>query len=230
MIQVDTCHGKMWVFEEDTGCSAMLREYGEYSRFELELMRSYLTPESVVLDIGAHIGAFTVPLAGMCKTVYAFEPQTEVVEVLQKNTADLPNVKILPVALGSVHEYRYYTSGLETRGSTQMLGTGETKVEVFALDAFGLAPDFIKLDVEGMECDIIYGGINTILDYRPIIFAERSIQYYNLLQLLSSLGYVNCMMDLPIYFPNNYNKSKSNPYPGMAHLMDLAIPKEKING
>jgi hypothetical protein len=81
-----------------------------------------------------------------------------------------------------------------------------------------------------MECDIIYGGINTILDYRPIIFAERSIQYYNLLQLLSSLGYVNCMMDLPIYFPNNYNKSKSNPYPGMAHLMDLAILKEKING
>jgi hypothetical protein len=44
------------------------------------------------------------------------------------------------------------------------------------LDDCGLQPDFIKIDVQGLEYRVLAGGLETIRKYRPVIMAE-TIQY-----------------------------------------------------
>lgn len=213
----------MWVFEEDLGGSRMIREYGEYSELELSVMKSFITSESVVLEVGAHIGAFTIPLARVCKKVYAVEPQKEVAAVLQKNLdlAGVTNVEILPFALGFKQEERFYTPNPAGVGSVRMEDTGTTQVDVVPLDSLNLSPDFIKIDVEGMELDVLAGGMNTITTRHPYIFAERSST--DLPRGLTLLGYVCCQIDLPVYVPNNWKNNPVNHYPNVAHQMYLGI-------
>ena len=53
--------------------------YGEWAEGELNLFLQIVRPGDIVLDVGANIGAFTVPLAkrvGMSGRIYAFEPQS----------------------------------------------------------------------------------------------------------------------------------------------------------
>ena len=62
------CH-----FDEFIGLS--MREYGEFSEIELSLMLKFIMKDDVVFDIGANIGAFTVPFAkkvGDFGEVYSF--------------------------------------------------------------------------------------------------------------------------------------------------------------
>lgn len=54
-----------------------------------------LNPNDIVLDIGAGLGFLTRLMAKQCKTVIAVEAQTELVEALRANLADVPNVNIM---------------------------------------------------------------------------------------------------------------------------------------
>lgn len=226
VVLTDTCHGKMWVFKDDIGCSRLLREYGEYSEIELGIMKSYISPESVVLDVGAHIGAHTIPLAKVCKKVYAVEPQAEVVEILKKNIelAGVTNVEILPFALGFERATKFYTPNMTAAGSISMEDTGECSIEVYPLDDLGLTPDFIKIDAEGMELPVIAGGIKTITEHRPYIFAERMPNNNDLLKVLTMMGYCSSPMVIPVYVPNNWKHNPVNYFPNQGHMMNLAAP------
>lgn len=218
----------MWIFKDDLGCSKLIREYGEYSELELAIMKSYITSESTVLDVGAHIGAFTIPLARIAKKVYAVEPQVEVRQILEKNIelAEVDNVTVLPFALGWKREQRFYNPNALASGSVTMDKTGMQEVDVHPLDALGLAPDFIKIDAEGMDLAILAGGIETIKKYRPYIFAEqpRDQNDFSLINYLGALGYISAPVNLPMYVPNNWNNNPTNHFPGTAHLMVLAVP------
>jgi hypothetical protein len=143
------------------------------------------------------------------------------------NTRHLPNVEIIPHGLGLIHEKRYYTPNPQYVGSTKMEPDGTAEVEIFPLDSFGIKPDFIKFDIEGMETDAIAGGIETIINHRPVIFSERQKEYFPLFTMLTKLNYFNSTVDLPIFSPGNYNRNQENIYRGMSHLMTLALPKEK---
>ena len=56
------------------------------------------------------------------------------------------------------------------------------------LDSFELKPWFIKIDVQGLEKDVIMGGMTTIAKYRPIVLVE-SEDYDDIDSLLAPLGY-----------------------------------------
>ena len=216
----------MWTFPDDIGCSRMLREYGEYSKLELALIESFLSPDSIVLDVGAHIGALTIPISRMCKKVFAVEPQAEVVEVLKKNLtlAGVTNVEIFPFALGFENSQKSYTPNPYSMGSIRMEDTGDRSAQVVPLDDLGLESTFIKIDVEGMELEVLAGGQKTIAKHRPYLFAERTPGNSDLLAGFSLLNYTSCLMDLPVYTPNNFKHNPMNHYPRMAHQMILGMP------
>ena len=228
-ILTDTWHGPMWVLEEDVGVSRCLREYGEYSLLELEVMKKHIFPDSVVMDVGANIGGFTIPLAKLCKKVYAVEPQAEVVEVLEKNIAlaGVSNVEVLPFALGFQQDQLFYTPDPQGAGSVQMKTKGSNSVQTVSLDSLDVVPDFIKLDVEGMELEVLAGGLAMLQARRPYLFAEYWPDDNGLLQAFTVLGYCSSMMSLPIYVPNNWKNNPTNHYPNMAHLMMLGVPNQK---
>jgi len=75
----------------------------QHESFIWNLLLKEIKPEDVFIDIGAHIGEYTLPIAKKCKLVIAFEPEPRNYITLQQNCKlnKLENVYALPIALSS---------------------------------------------------------------------------------------------------------------------------------
>lgn len=151
-----------------------------YELDELELLRGHVSPGSSILDVGAHVGNHTVYFAKVMGAlrVVPIEPNPRAQFLLRTNCAlnDLRNVDLsfLERALGdrtaaaSLITVDWFNSG----GTTVRLDGGPVSVyrgdDLFAADWF----DVIKIDVEGMELDVLAGLEQTIARCRPLMFIE----------------------------------------------------------
>lgn len=129
----------------------------------------------VVVDAGAHIGSFTVLAAqavGPQGHVYAFEPHPENYQLLAENVAGLQNVTARPHALGSVTGVSTVRRLLEPNTGIVRLGEGDLAVEVHRLDDVVPRIDFLKLDAEGSEFEILKGAEILLRLYPARIAAE----------------------------------------------------------
>ena len=145
----------------------------------LELLEEHVEPGTVVLEVGAHIGTHTVPiarLAGPWGRVYAFEPQRKIYRELRHNLAlnGILNVVALRYAVGSgnsrIIEMNLASPGNE--GGTGV-GSGGDRAELRTLDSFGFERvSLIKIDVERYENAVLDGAIDTIRRNRPVILLE----------------------------------------------------------
>lgn len=147
-----------------------------------------LAPGAVVLDIGASVGAWTVPLArsiGADGRVIAFEPVPANRDRLERAVADnaLRNVTISALALGdavrSVDMWLRASRTGAASGTAAVVPSGQGHItvsmqplDVWAREAQLTRLDFIKLDVEGAELMVLRGGEETITRLRPMILAE----------------------------------------------------------
>jgi FkbM family methyltransferase len=157
----------------------------------LAAAKRFVTKESVVLDIGANFGAFSLKLASFCKEknypavqIHAFEPNSVVFENYQNNLELNPELKNIirlhPIGLGNeTGERSFHYENLNTGAGriVQDSAVGQLKIRIQRLDDFvnELNPAniaFIKLIVEGFEPEVFKGGWNTIQKYRPPIFFE----------------------------------------------------------
>jgi FkbM family methyltransferase len=123
--------------------------------------------KGLALDVGAHIGNHTLWFAVVCGlTVHAFEPIE--VKRLRLNVArnGIRKVKVHPFALGA-------QEGWATAVGKGELAIGAGTLPVRMLDNLKLVGvGLIKIDVEGMEPEVLAGGEKTIRRDRPAIFAE----------------------------------------------------------
>jgi len=161
-------------------------------------------PRGVVVDIGAHIGAFSVYASTTADKVYAFEPESSNYDQLIKNIRlNKKNGKIIPrkVAVGRENKKAHIYKGRFNKGasSTTYRITGESEtVEMRSLsdliNDLGINKiDLLKIDIEGGEYDLLYGlpkeGFEKIdklvLEYHYV--AGES--YVDLTNYLVSLGY-----------------------------------------
>jgi FkbM family methyltransferase len=73
---------------------------GVYEPETLQFLRNHITSDSVFVDVGANIGAFSIPLAGYAKHVIAIEPSPQVLPYLRRNVTlnRLSNVEIAACA------------------------------------------------------------------------------------------------------------------------------------
>lgn len=129
-----------------------------------------LAPGSLgtVVDIGAHIGTFAVRAAGLARRVLCYEPTRESFELLSRNVARFPNVKVHNTAVaGRRGTVTLFLGKNPSRNSLFPPETepnlGEVTVESFTLeDIFREHAietcDFLKLDCEGAEYDILYAA------------------------------------------------------------------------
>src|SRR5262249_52608763 len=147
-------------------------------------------PGGTVVEVGANIGAHTVALAravGPSGRVIAIEPQPEVHRMLCENIAlnSLAQVTALSCGCGAApgtayipdYDYRYRGNfgNVVLQGSPQQNAT--VAVEVQTLDA--LVPEgplaLLKVDVEGMEAEVVQGGASLIGARRPALYVENDI-------------------------------------------------------
>lgn len=142
-----------------------------------------------VVDVGAHSGRHTIPLAcrvGAGGVVHAFEPLPEVRRELTANivSANLNNVVIYPFALGAANDLADFNfirnlpeeSGLRLRHVYNAIPSPPEliKVPVYRLDDVlrDDAISFLKADIEGGELDMLRGAVGIIRRSRPVIAFE----------------------------------------------------------
>lgn len=188
----------------------------------------------VVIDVGANIGAFAVQIAQLCEekngVVYAYEPQRQMFQMLNGNLAmnSIDNVFTFQSAVGNkegtitIPKMDYYKPGsfgsmgltgdYDDVGQELDFGNGE-KVPLVTLDSdlnHLENIDVIKVDVEGMEKEVIEGAVGLIKKHRPLLYVEFIKQPNggnNLVEYINSLDY-------QIY---------------VAHINIVCIPKEKLD-
>ena len=125
------------------------------------------------IDAGAHIGTWTVEMARVFGKVEAFEPDADNFECLRENCEALKNVNTRPLALGrSRQRGRVFHPGSNS-GQAFIVPGGD--IAVVPIDEFKWPDiDFIKIDVEGMEGEVILGAEQTLLRCKPAVFFEDS--------------------------------------------------------
>lgn len=85
--------------------------------------------------------------------------------------------------------------GLEDPHRRQRLETIETRVPVVPLDELGLAPSFVKVDVQGWEVPVLRGLTKTLERYRPVVMVEAGPHTPDVDRLLAEYGYAPHVYD-----------------------------------
>ena len=147
-----------------------------------------------VVDAGANIGVFSV-LAAQKSTVYAFEPDPEMFTCLKENTKYYPNVKVFNCALGETTGTVPLITGTHISAH---IGAGGTSVPVNTIDSHNIMMDFLKIDTEGFEANILRGAIETIKKWKPIIIMSayhKPNDKVELPKLLNSIARYDCKLE-----------------------------------
>jgi FkbM family methyltransferase len=154
---------------------------GTYELAESRMLQDLLGPGDVFVDVGAHVGWFTLRaarLVGESGTVHAFEPYPPNAEILRRNISrnHLRNVEIYDVAIsdarGTARIARLAGSDsgsptLGTRGSADEFDVPTARLD----DALPheTYPALVKIDVEGHERDVLKGARETLRRARALL-------------------------------------------------------------
>jgi FkbM family methyltransferase len=163
------------------------------SRYEpvtLSVIDAFVNDGDVCFDIGANVGALTLPMArrvGAGGKVYAFEPGPPAYERLVRNLSLNSGLadRVVPLQLGVGAERGtlHWAPGdnANPADATLLQSTG-VPVRVVTVDAHTAAErltklDFVKIDVEGMEYEVLLGGRATWAAHRPVFYLETERRF-----------------------------------------------------
>lgn len=171
-------------YDPGTDIGALLFYSGEFEKRDVELCRSYITPDSVVLDIGANIGLHSIFFASLTPRgrVLAFEPSMATFELLTRNTRGKHNVSPLNIALSDTGGVKEFFEA-DDNAYSSLVDTKRTRIEAVARVVCMRADDivrdlqlsrvdFVKIDVEGLEYNVLRGMEDVIAKHRPVLFCE----------------------------------------------------------
>lgn len=153
-------------------------------RYESALMRTVarLVPgDGVVVDAGAHIGAFALAAAHAAPRgrVLAVEPGPRHAALLRENVArnGAANVDVIQAALGDAVGTVGFASNEHYSSGSTVAPDGDVRVQATTLDRLvaerGVRRlDLVKADVEGSEPGLLRGGHDTLRRLRPALVLE----------------------------------------------------------
>ena len=180
------------------------------------LPRLGLPADPLCVDIGGNYGQSVSSILTVVPNarVVSFEPNPFMAGRIRKRFARHPRVEVHEAALGEepvtttlyVPVYRGYVyDGLasldpgEARGwlspetvyffDPEKLELREFTVEVRRLDDLPLRPDFMKLDVQGWEANVLRGAVRTLEACRPVVLVEDTAEDGPVMDVVRPLGY-----------------------------------------
>lgn len=189
---------------------------GESNPLETYVFRKIVNPDDIVIDVGAHLGWYTVNCAqviGNGGTVYAFEPNPGVASWLTDNCRrnGLTNVRIERIALADKNGTTdFFVGGSDSLGSLKLVNAKRSnlervhriKVPLRTLDSYVKDKDFhrlklIKVDAEGADLEVLKGAEKLLRKFHPYLIVEVYGLTWNtdvhrdkeILKYLEKLGY-----------------------------------------
>lgn len=178
----------------------------------------FLSKDKNFVDIGGHMGIYTVNLAPYCKQVYTFEPQKMTYYGLCGNVFlnGLNNVTTHNVAMGETQGTAELKIICDNGGGSSLsnLPTNQAPmatevVPVHTLDQYNLTDiALIKIDVEGHELAVLRGATQTILREQPRIIFECWPESW----------YADRARELQIYVRDTLGYKNVRPVTGLPHI------------
>ncbi len=149
---------------------------GEYQKVHRDGILEFLNKQGIkfdnCLDVGAHVGFWLKDLQNKFKMVYAFEPIEEVRECLLNNITK-NNYILYPFGLGQENKKTKVMYMPKETGNTYVSFDGNREIEIKRLDDLELPKiDYIKIDAEGYEIEVIKGGKELVNRDKPYIHVE----------------------------------------------------------
>ncbi|MBX9677301.1 MAG: FkbM family methyltransferase [Gemmataceae bacterium] len=215
-----------------------LHHYGEFSQGEVNVFDQIVQEGDVVVEAGAHMGAHSLFLAkkvGPRGLLLAFEPQRLQFQLLCANMA-------LNSIIGAICQQA--ALGAE-RGSlivpvadpTRVANFGGLKIEghesgdpvpLLQLDSFPLQRcKLLKVDVEGMEKQVLEGAKGIIQRHWPALYVEndRRDKSEALIRFIDALGYDMYWHRPPLFNPENFANNPVNIFADLVSANLLCLPK-----
>lgn len=190
--QIKTFWGENMVVIIPEVVSMQLYYYGFFEEGLTKMILEYLKEGMIFYDIGAHFGYFTL-LGSFCVKeqgeVHSFEPTPSTFNILNINVNRKKNVKLNNLAVFSkkgevfINDFGFkfsaYNSIYDARlhkDTISKINPARHKIETISIDEYvenrGAKPDFVKIDAESAEYEILLGMEKTIEKYHPIITIE----------------------------------------------------------
>ncbi len=193
VIKHTTRRGTIAHFAADQCIGQALDLYGEWAEEEIALLRPYVMKGSTVVDVGANVGVHTHAFAEMVGPpgkVVSIEGQPEVFDLLAANVLDnglLPVVRTVYALAGETIALVPYTVQREGENvgaksfvvevhhpaDRQIYGEITVLLPLLTIDSLSLAScSLMKIDVEGMELDVLRGASDTLRRFQPVLYFE----------------------------------------------------------
>jgi FkbM family methyltransferase len=231
----------MAFLRSDITIGRSLTLYGEFAECENRLMMELIQPGNTVIDVGTNVGTVTLALASRIGTsgeIYAFEPQRPIFQALCATLAmnGITNVKAIHGAVGSqIGQVRLPEIDInqpQNYGAVRISAdpsTGEI-VPIRTIDSLQLTScNLIKIDVEGMDYEVLLGADRTVAQMRPYIYmeAKTGINTQNAIRWLQERNY-QCYWHFAIWFDrNNYRGVTENVFGNQGDINLIAVPIEQ---
>ena len=228
-------HGIFTYHSEDRFLGTSLRIYGEWSEDEVRMYDVFLKSTDVAIEVGANIGALTIPLSRRCSKVFAFEPQPEnhKLLLLNLNNNHIRNVDVFPYALGAKDEVVKISTlkeidiehGVIGDYGGFEIGKGSCLADQRSLDSmnvFDTKINFIKMDCEGSELDVLKGAEKLIKRNWPLLYMENDKlgKSEALIDWLKAHDYYCYWHRPPLYREDNYRRYIDNIF-GNSHSINM---------
>lgn len=172
-IRAGALQGRRWVI-----ASGSRFVKGTYEPIQSAAFQRLIRPGSVVFDVGAHVGYYTVlssVLAGPSGKVIAFEPLPANLKYLRRHLRlnGCDNVRVLTNCVGEGSSIARFDDSHGT-GVGHLASEGTLEVQVRSLDEMVESgalpiPQFIKIDVEGAELLVLRGAERLMRRHHPIL-------------------------------------------------------------
>lgn len=178
---IKTSYGSVASYQEDTDTVIRaLKKHGEYQTHVVDLFKKYVRPDSIIVDVGANVGFFTLVYSKLMPSchIHSFEIMPKTYNAL-KNTVKLNNLKNV-----TCHNIGLFNEETDVNVSFKPYMLGHTFIHEIpnkigteatctTLDKYGLKNvSFIKLDIQGAEYEALLGAKQTLIDNDCTVLAE----------------------------------------------------------
>ena len=221
----------------DTTIGKALDLYGEFAEESNILMQQLVGEGDTIVDVGANVGTVTACMAqrvGTTGRVYAIEPQRIIFQNLCATIAlnGWTNVYSIQAAVGetvgSISLPNINYANADNFGAISLTSeTGSDRVNSISIDSLNLeCCTLIKIDVEGMELEVLNGAMSTLKQHQPSIYfeAKTGMKTQASIQLLQALGYQLYWHFAYFFRSNNYRAIAENVFGFAGDINILALP------
>jgi FkbM family methyltransferase len=203
--ELDSISFPIYLDPENSGVDHQIVEYGYFEKGILNLFKKELKKDDTFLDIGANIGQHSLYASHFANQVYAFEPIQKIYDQFLKSVEknQIKNIQVFNYGIGKEEKKMPIYGTASNMGASTVFKVPEKKfiqeVNIVPLDELLQSKninkvDFIKIDVEGYEWEVLQGAQKTIKQNKPKMIIEFSPHIYNKVDVSISENIYNFLL------------------------------------